>query len=61
MIGLDLSSGRRWLKRSGELYGEISAAGAITSEMVERYSPEALDQVFNAPCQEGSVPSRSRS
>jgi beta-glucosidase len=46
LIGLDLQTERRWMKRSGQLYGEISRAGAITSDMVERYAPEAAEQVL---------------
>jgi len=40
LIGLDLQTGQRTMKRSGKLYGEISRAGAITADMVARYAPE---------------------
>lgn len=40
LIGLDLPTGVRTLKDSGKLYGEISRAGAVTAEMLERYAPE---------------------
>jgi beta-glucosidase len=46
LIALDLESGQRTLKRSGQLYGEISRAGAITVDMVERYAPELKGPLF---------------
>jgi len=47
LIGLNLASGQRTVKRSGQLYGEISRAGAITADLVERYAPEVKEQVFS--------------
>jgi beta-glucosidase len=46
LVHLDLPSGQRTLKRSGNLYGEICRAGAITVDMVERYAPEVKQQLF---------------
>jgi len=46
LIGLDLATGQRTVKRSGKLYGEICHAGAITVDMVERYAPEVKEQLF---------------
>lgn len=43
LIGLDLATGARTLKGSGKLYGEISRAGAITVDMVNRHAPELLE------------------
>lgn len=46
LIGLDLATGQRTVKRSAKLYGEICRAGAITVDMVERYAPEVKEQIF---------------
>lgn len=46
LVGLDVANGQRTLKPSGELYREICCQGAITREMVERYAPEAMAEVF---------------
>ena len=46
LIGLDVETGQRTLKRSGQLYGEISRAGAITREMVESYVAELGETSF---------------
>jgi len=46
LVHLDLETGQRALKRSGQLYREICQAGAITEDMVERYAPEVEEQVF---------------
>jgi len=40
LIDLNLETGQRTIKASGKLYGEISRAGAITADMIERYAPE---------------------
>ncbi|MBC7261663.1 MAG: glycoside hydrolase family 1 protein [Chloroflexi bacterium] len=48
LIGLDLQTGKRTLKSSGQLYGEICRQGAITLEMVERYAPELKELLFQA-------------
>lgn len=47
LIGLDLATGQRTVKRSGQLYEEISRTGAITADMVKRYAPEVEDQIFS--------------
>jgi len=49
LVHLDLETGQRTLKRSGQLYREICQAGAITEDMVERYAPEARDEIFSFP------------
>ena len=46
LVALDPVSGQRTCKRSGELYGEICLQNAITRDMVQRYAPEAMAQVF---------------
>jgi beta-glucosidase len=46
LIGLDLATGKRTLKRSGQLYGEIAKAGAITAEIVQHYTPEAINLIL---------------
>ena len=46
LIDLDLATGQRTVKQSGTLYGEISRAGAVTVDMVDRYSPEVSRQLF---------------
>jgi beta-glucosidase len=43
LIDLDLETGRRALKPSGHLYGEICGAGAITPDMVARYAPQVAE------------------
>lgn len=48
LIGLDLETGKRFLKGSGHLYGEICRQGAITMEMIERYAPELKEQILAA-------------
>jgi beta-glucosidase len=40
LIRLDLETGRRVVKRSGQLYGEISRARSISVEMLERHAPD---------------------
>lgn len=46
LVHVDYATQKRTLKRSGQLYGEICAANAITEDMVERYAPQVRDQVF---------------
>jgi beta-glucosidase len=46
LVHLDLQSGQRTLKRSGELYGEVCRAGGISREVVERYAPELEKELF---------------
>lgn len=48
LIGLDLETGQRTLKGSGQLYGDICRAGAITMDMVERYAPDLKGSLFPA-------------
>ncbi len=48
LIDLDLETGQRTLKRSGQLYGEISRAGAVTMDMVARYAPDLKESLFPA-------------
>jgi beta-glucosidase len=48
LIHLDLETGQRVMKRSGQLYGEISRAGSITEEMLERHAPD-LDWLSFSP------------
>jgi beta-glucosidase len=49
LIGLDLESGARTLKRSGQVFGEIVRAGGITPELVGQYAPEVKGQIFSSP------------
>jgi len=46
LIDLDLQTGRRTMRRSGTLYGEISKAGAVSADMVARYAPELSSRLF---------------
>ena len=46
LIALDVETQERTVRRSGQLYGEICQAGAITQDMVRRYAPEMLDKIF---------------
>jgi beta-glucosidase len=48
LIGLDLQTGKRTLRESGRLYGEISRAGAMTATMLEHYAPELTVQADSA-------------
>ena len=48
LVHLDLATGRRTVKRSGRLYGEICRAGVITGDMVERYAPEVKEGIFSS-------------
>jgi beta-glucosidase len=47
LIDLDLETRRRSVKRSGELYGEICRAGAITTDMVQRHAPDLGGELFS--------------
>jgi beta-glucosidase len=40
LIGLDLPTGKRLLRESGRLYGEISRGGEVTAEMLRKHAPE---------------------
>jgi beta-glucosidase len=61
LIDLNLKTGQRTLKTSGKLYGEISHAGAITPDMVERYASELKEQLFQRePLRHCSVPKERR-
>ena len=42
----DFQTQVRTLKRSGQVYSEIARANAITGDIVQRYAPEAMEQVF---------------
>ncbi len=42
----DFETQERTLKRSGEVYREICAANALTKEVVLRYAPEVVEEVF---------------
>ncbi|MSP12045.1 MAG: glycoside hydrolase family 1 protein, partial [Chloroflexi bacterium] len=46
LIALDLETGARTLRRSGELYAAICKAGGISREIVQCYAPEAMQAVF---------------
>jgi len=46
LIGLDPATQERTPRRSAQLFAEIARANAITEEMVEKYAPEVMDQVF---------------
>jgi beta-glucosidase len=46
LIALDPATHERTHRRSAELYTEIARANAITEEMVEKYAPQVMDQVF---------------
>ena len=46
LIELDPETQDRRQRRSAELYAEIAAANAIREDVVERYAPEVVDQVF---------------
>jgi beta-glucosidase/6-phospho-beta-glucosidase/beta-galactosidase len=46
LIALDPATQERTPRRSAELYAEIARANAIAEEMVEKYAPQVMDQVF---------------
>jgi beta-glucosidase len=46
LIKIDPESGKRTLRRSGELYAEVCHANALNHEIVARYDPELADQIF---------------
>jgi beta-glucosidase len=46
LIGLEPATQERTPRRSAELYAAIARANAITEEMVEKYAPQVMDQVF---------------
>lgn len=46
LIALDLSTGERRLRRSGQLYGEICRTGSISSDMAERYASQVMPVLF---------------
>ena len=43
---VDFKSQKRTIKPSGELYKEICAAGAISSDMARRYAPDVAGRLF---------------
>jgi beta-glucosidase len=51
LIELDVETQERRLRASGRLYTEICRAGAISSDMTERYAPELMATLFpgNSP------------
>jgi beta-glucosidase len=46
LYGCDLETQIRSKRRSAELYGEICAANALTSDMVRRYVPDEAEHLF---------------
>ena len=46
LIALDPATQVRTSRCSAHLYNEIAQANAITEEMVEKYAPQVMDQVF---------------
>jgi len=46
LIELTPETQERKMRRSGELYSEICKANAITTEMVQRYTPELMNVLF---------------
>jgi beta-glucosidase len=46
LIEMDPLTLERRLRPSGELYGEICRGGSISRQMVERFAPELLDEMF---------------
>jgi beta-glucosidase len=55
LVHLDLDSGQRALKRSGEMYSEICRIGGISRETVERYAPQLTEQIFARKRQGGAA------
>ncbi len=46
LVNLDLKTGQRMVKRSGELYSEVCRAGGISADILERYAPELRARLF---------------
>ncbi|MBN1887913.1 MAG: glycoside hydrolase family 1 protein [Thermoflexales bacterium] len=46
LVELDRETQERKLRKSGQLFGEIAAANAITTDMVSRYAPELMEKLF---------------
>lgn len=46
LYSVDFESQERTLTKSGQLYAEIAGARTLTSDMVRRYAPELLDELF---------------
>ena len=46
LIGVDFETQDRRLKESARLYAEIAKANGITREIVEKWAPEARDQIL---------------
>jgi beta-glucosidase len=46
LIELNPETQERKMRRSGELYSEICKTNTITSDMVQRYTPELMDSIF---------------
>jgi beta-glucosidase len=49
LIALDPATQGRTPRRSAELYAEVARANAITEEVVEKYAPQVVNQVFAEP------------
>jgi beta-glucosidase len=48
LIELNPLTRQRIPRRSASLFGEICRANALTEEMVERFAPEAMDEIFGS-------------
>ena len=46
LIGLNPETQERTVRKSAEMLGEISKANAITEEIVNKYAPEAIKDIF---------------
>lgn len=46
LVELDPATQERRPRRSASFYSEIAKANALTEDMVRRYAPEALDEIF---------------
>jgi len=54
LYGVDFNTQERTLRRSGELYGKIAGANAISSALAQEYAPEALDVLYPGKSPEGT-------
>jgi len=46
LIAMNPETGERRLRRSGQLYSEICNSGSISSDMVARYAPQLMSNLF---------------
>jgi beta-glucosidase len=46
LIGLNPETQERTVRKSAEMLGEISKANAITEDIVEKYAPHAMGEVW---------------